>query len=113
MNGLTMTRNIILMVGWPVLIGGSIYLFLKGRHVYNLIKGSLVGKVVNSLVYTMIVEMYSLGVICTAYMYSSDNSVLLVFPIFAIWFVMFILSLRVLISAEKEARGITGGTGAK
>ena len=109
MNGLIMVRNIILGIGWPVLIGGSIYLFLKGRHVYNLVKGSLV----KILVYTMIVEMYSLGVVCTAYMFSSTESTYLVLPVFGIWFVMFVLSLRVLINAEKEARAITGGTVAK
>ena len=113
MNGLIMVRNIILWIGWPVLIGGSIYLFLKGRHVYNLVKGSLVGKVVKILVYTMIVEMYSLGIVCTAYMFSSTESAYLVLPVFGIWFVMFVLSLRVLINAEKEARAITGGTVAK
>jgi hypothetical protein len=107
MNGLIMTRSIILIIGWPVLVAGSLYLFLKGKHVYNLVKGSLVGKVVKILVYTMIVEMYSLGVVCTAYMYSSTKSVYLVLPVFGIWFIMFVLSLRVLINAEKEARALT------
>lgn len=107
-----MTRSIILIIGWPVLVGGSIYLFLKGKHVFNLVKGSLVGKVLKILVYTMIIEMYSLGIICTAYMYSSTESVYLVLPVFGIWFIMFVLSLRVLINAEKEARAIAGGTNA-
>jgi len=110
MDGLIMTRNIILAIGWPVLIGGSIYLFWKGKHVYALVKGSLVGKVVKILVYTMIVEMYSLGAVCTAYMFSSPRSVLVVVPVFAIWFLMFVLSLKVLINAEKEAKALTGGT---
>ena len=68
MDPLIMTRSIVLMIGWPVLIAGSLYLFIKGKHVYNLVKGSLVGKVVRILVYTMMVEMYSLGIVCTAYM---------------------------------------------
>jgi hypothetical protein len=109
MNGLIMTRNIILLIGWPILIAGSIYLFYRGRHVYNLVKGSLVGKIVRILVYTMLVEMYSLGIVCTFYMYSSPRSVYIVLPVFAVWFIMFVLSLRVLINAEKEARAITGG----
>jgi len=113
MNELIMIRNIILLLGWPVLIGGSLYLFIKGRHVYNLVKGSLVGKVVIILVYTMIVEMYSLGVVCTAYMYTSINSVYLVLPVFGIWFIMFVLSLRVLINTEKEARALTDGANVK
>lgn len=108
MNELIMIRSIILIIGWPVLVAGSIYLFLKGRHVYALVKGSLVGKVVRILVYTMMVEMYSLGIVCTAYMFSSPKSTFLVLPIFAIWFLMFVLSLKVLINTEKEARALTG-----
>jgi hypothetical protein len=110
MNGLIMTRSIILIIGWPVLIAGSIFLFLKGKHIYRLVKGSLVGKVVRILVYTMMVEMYSLGIVCTAYMYSSPKSVYIVFPIFAIWFLMFVLSLKVLMSTEKEARTLIDST---
>lgn len=104
-----MTRSIILIIGWPVLIAGSLYLFWKGRHVYNLVKGSLVGKVVRILVYTMMVEMYSLGVVSTAYMFCTAKSVWVVLPVFAVWFIMFILSLKVLANAEKEARALTGG----
>ena|ERR1035437_5734694 len=114
MNELIMVRNVILIIGWPVLIAGSIYLFSKGRYVYNLVKGSLVGKVVHILVYTMLVEMYSLGIVCTAYMFSSiEDSVYIVLPVFAIWFIMFILSMKVLINTEKEARTLTGGSNAK
>ena len=105
-----MTRSIVLMIGWPVLIAGSLYLFIKGKHVYNLVKGSLVGKVVRILVYTMMVEMYSLGIVCTAYMYSSSKSIFVVLPVFAVWFIMFVLSLKVLSNAEKEARALTAGT---
>lgn len=102
--------TIILAVGWPVLIIGSIYLFIKGRHVYALVKGSLVGKVVRILVYTMMVEMYSLGIVSTGFMYSSTKGVALVIPIFLIWFVMFAITIKVLMNAEKEARALTGGT---
>lgn len=112
MDKLIMVRSIVLLIGWPVLIAGSLYLFFKGRHVYSLVKGSLVGKIIQSLVYTMLVGMYSLGIVSTAYMYSSVDSVLIIMPIFVIWFVMFILSLKVLINAEKEAGIITGGKSA-
>jgi hypothetical protein len=113
MNGLIMTRSMILIVGWPVLILGSFYLFFKGKHVYNLVKGSLVGKVVRILVFTMLVGMYSLGIVCTAYMYTDQKAVFIVFPVFAVWFIMFVLSLKVLINAEKEARTLTNGTSVK
>lgn len=107
MNPLVMTRNIILLIGWPVLIAGSIYIFFKGRHVYNMVKGSLVGKVVRILVLTMIVEMYSLGAIATAYIFTSEKSVFVVLPIFAVWFIVFIITMKVLINAEREAKALT------
>ncbi len=107
MNNLIMT--IILVVGWPVLIVGSIYLLIKGRHVYALVKGSLVGKVVQILVYTMMIEMYSLGIVSTGFMYCSPRGMYIVLPVFLIWFIMFIMTMKVLMSAEKEARALTGG----
>ena len=106
MNDLIMT--IILAVGWPVLIVGSIYLFLKGRHVYALVKGSLVGKVVKVLVYTMMVEMYSLGVVSTGFMFCSPRGLYIVIPVFIIWFIMFAITMKVLMKAEREARALTG-----
>ena len=106
MNNLIMT--IILAVGWPVLIVGSIYLFIKGKHVYDLVKGSLVGKVVRILVYTMMIEMYSLGIVSTGFMYCSIKGIYVVLPVFLIWFIMFVMTMKVLMNAEKEARALTG-----
>ena len=102
--------TIILVIGWPVLIVGSIYLFIKGKHVYALVKGSLVGKVVRILVYTMMIEMYSLGVVSTGFMYYSPRGIYIVIPVFIVWFIMFILTMKVLMNAEKEARALTGGS---
>lgn len=108
MNNIIMT--IILAVGWPVLIIGSIYLFIKGQHVYALVKGSLVGKVVKILVITMMIEMYSLGAVSTGFMFCSPKGLYVVIPVFIIWFIMFILTMRVLMNAEREARALTGGS---
>lgn len=106
MNNLIMT--IILAVGWPILIIGSIYLFIKGKTVYNLVKGSLVGKVVRILVYTMMVEMYSLGVVSTGFMIYSTKWTYIVIPVFIAWFIMFTITMKVLMNAEKEARALSG-----
>jgi len=99
-----MMRNLILGIGWPVLIGGSIYLFLKGQSVYSMVKDALIGKITKTLVFTMLIEMYSLGIVCTAYMLESPNSTYLVFFIFLIWFIVFISSLKVLMKAEAEIK---------
>ncbi|MDO8592625.1 MAG: hypothetical protein Q7R92_02520 [bacterium] len=105
---LTLIRSLILIIGWPILIGGSILLFVRGRAVYKLVKGSLVGKIAMVLVYTMLVEMYSLGIVSTAYMFSDSKSVYLVLPVFLAWFAVFVWSLRVLIAAGQEAKKISG-----
>jgi len=104
---LIMIRNLILGIGWPVLIGGSIFLFIKGRGVYSMVKTALIGKITKTLVFTMLIEMYSLGIVCTAYMMADPSSTYLVFFIFLIWFIVFILSLRVLMQAEAEIKKMT------
>lgn len=105
---LSMFRNLILAIGWPILIAGSIYIFVKGRGVYSLVKGSLVGKLTKTLVLTVLVEMYSLGIVCTAYMFCDENGVYVVLPVFLIWFVVFVATLKVLRNAKKEAEKLTG-----
>lgn len=105
MNNFETVRTLILSIGWPVLIGGSIYLFVRGKEVYKMVKGSLIGKITKTLILTMMVEMYSLGVITTVYMFDNvKNGVLIGVPIFAIWFVMFALTLKTLISARNEIK---------
>jgi hypothetical protein len=101
---LIMIRNLILGIGWPVLITGSIILFIKGRSVYSMVKTALVGKITKTLVFTMLIEMYSLGIVCTAYMMADPNSTYLVLVVFLTWFIVFVSSLRVLMKAEAEVR---------
>ncbi|MFH1522885.1 MAG: hypothetical protein ABIE43_03645 [Patescibacteria group bacterium] len=99
-----MLRTIILVIGWPVLIIGSIYLFLKGKGVYKLVKGSVVGQVTKVLVYSMLVGMYSLGIVTTTMMYCEIKSVYLAIPIFLVWFIMFIWTLKTLVKAQGETQ---------
>lgn len=72
---LKIMRTLILAIGWPILVIGSIYLFYRGRKVYSLVKGSLVGRITRTLVITMLVGMYSLGIVSTAYMFADLNGV--------------------------------------
>jgi len=102
-------RTIILAVGWPVLIAGSIFLFIKGKKVYQLVKGSLVGKITRALVVTMLVGMYSLGAVATVLMFCDEKiGVWTVLPIFLAWFATFVWTLKVLTKAQKEADKLAG-----
>jgi hypothetical protein len=103
MNNFETVRTLILFVGWPVLVAGSVYLFIKGRQVYEMVRGSMIGKIVKTLVITMLVEMYSLGIVTTAYMFENvQDGVMVGVPIFSIWFIMFVWSMKTLISARNE-----------
>jgi hypothetical protein len=106
-NIIVTIRTFILVVGWPVLILGSIYLFIKGRNVYKMVKGSLVGKITKALVITMLIEMYCLGIVCTAYMFGLPNAVYVVIPVFLAWFIVFVWSIKTLIMAGHEANKIS------
>jgi hypothetical protein len=108
MSYLAMVRDIILAIGWPVLIGGSIYIFVRGSGVYKMVKGSLVGNLTKTLVFSVLIEMYSLGIVSTALMFCDENGVYLVLPVFFIWFISFIATLRVLRQAKVEADKLTG-----
>ena len=102
-----MVRDLILVVGWPVLIAGSIYLFVKGRGVYKMVKGSLIGKLTKVLVITILVEMYSLGIVTTVLMMVYSAGVFLGLIVFLVWFIVFIMTLKVLGDARKEVEKMT------
>ena len=104
---LAMIRNIVLGIGWPVLIVGSIYIFVKGSGVYKLVKGSLIGNLTKTLVFSVFVEMYSLGIVSTALMFCQENGVYLVLPVFLVWFISFVATLKVLGRAKAEADKLT------
>ncbi|MBU1557691.1 hypothetical protein KKC45_01910 [Patescibacteria group bacterium] len=105
---LEMTRTIILAVGWPVLIAGSVYLVFQGRKVYGMVKDSLVGKITKALVVTMLVEMYSLGIITTMYMLDNINAVRWGVLVFALWFIVFIWTIKTIRAAQKEIAHMAG-----
>jgi len=105
MNNLETVRTLILAIGWPVLIGGSVYLFIKGRHVYGMIKGSMVGKITKILVVSMVVEMYSLGIVATAFMFSDvEKGAAVSVPIFVVWFIMFVWSMKSFVTTTNEVQ---------
>jgi len=104
-----MIRTIILAIGWPILVIGSVFLFIKGKKVFQLVKGSLVGNVTKALVSTMLVGMYSLGIVATVLMFCDEKiGVWTVLPIFAAWFGTFVWTMKILSKAQKEAAKLSG-----
>lgn len=106
---LVILKNLIpLLTFWLILIIGSLYIFIRGRYIYKLVKNSLIGKITKVLVYTILVETYIFGIITTVFMYTSQESFYLIITTFFIWFIAFMSSLKVLMVAEKEAKKIIG-----
>ncbi len=108
-NMFTSIQNFILFIIWPLLILFSAIIFIKGVSVYKLVKGSLLGKITKSLVYTILVDISSLGIISTVYLFSKPEGFYLVLAVFVVWFIVFIWSIKILSSAKKEADKIAGG----
>ena len=79
-------RALILIIGWPVLVVGSIFLVWGTTRFYRDVGKTVVGKRVVGMVVGWFVSMYSLGITATALMFASPRSgVLLVIPVFALW----------------------------
>ncbi len=109
MNNLEIVRTLILSIGWPVLIIGSVYLFTKGSRsqVYTMVKDSLVGKIVKVLALTMLVGMYGLGIVTTAYLFDNVvHGVAVGLPVFVVWFITFAWAMKTLVSASNEVRAM-------
>jgi hypothetical protein len=74
-----------------------------------MVKGSMIGRITKTLVVTMLVEMYSLGIVCTFYMFSYIDGVYIVLPVFGAWFIVFVWSMKSLLAAQREASGLANG----
>lgn len=89
-------RAAILVIGWPVLIVGSIILFFMGRRFAHTTKGTIFARLVFPTVLGWLVTMYILGITATFYMFDAPHKgPLVVFPIFLIWFVTFVALARI------------------
>lgn len=97
-------RTIILVIGWPILIGGSIFLIYRTLQFHRAIGKIIWGKLVLAMVVGWLVSMYSLGITATAYMFTDvETGVLVVFPIFLLWFITMVLITWSVLSWSKEA----------
>jgi hypothetical protein len=99
-----MERNIILTIGWLILIFFSIYIYIRGIKVYSLVKGSLIGKITKTLVLSLLLEIYSIGVLSTAYILVEKKSIYLVSLIFVILLLVIFATIRMISLAREETR---------
>lgn len=99
-------RALILSIGWPVLIVGSVMLSVLGWRFAKATEGTIFAKLVFPTVLGWLVTMYILGVTATFYMLDVPyKGTLIVFPVFIIWFIAF--SVLVWITHRWSAEAIT------
>jgi len=101
-------KSQLFLLGWFLIIAVSIYLFFKGRHIYKLVEGSMVGKITQIVIYSTLVNISSLGMLSTFYLKSNPQGFLVVLMVFIVWFIVFVWSLRTLGQVGKEAKKIIG-----
>ena len=106
---LTLIKNIILWFGWIFIIGGTIYILLRGRSVLVLVKGSIVGKLAMGLMFGFFVETYAVLILCTVLLVQSENNIDIVLPIFIIWLLISLNSWWVMRKTRQAAEKIMAG----
>ncbi len=104
MDNLELLRAVILLVGWPLLIVGALYIFYNAYNFYKAVNSTPIAKLVPIFAITTIITMISLGLVSTYYMMSDlEDGVRHVLPIFIIWFVLMMLILIYSHRMDKKA----------
>lgn len=104
MTSLELIRTIILAIGWPVLILGSVFVFLESFGFYKDVKQSIFGKLILIMTAGQLVTMFSLGIVATAFMVKdASQGVPIVVPIFFAWFITMVFITRTAVLWNREA----------
>ena len=92
--------SLILYIGWPILIIGSINIAYQAWVFYTKMGSTPIAKLVSVFAISTIVTMYSLGLVSTMFMMTNTaDGVLYVLPVFSIWFIFMIKPKLLRISA--------------
>lgn len=101
---LELARTLILVVGWPILIIGSILMFRGAFAFYRNTQKTAFGKLVLFMMVNQIVSMYVIAVTATAFLYANlAVGVAVVLPVFVAWFTVFVVVAWVVMKLGKEA----------
>lgn len=104
---LTLARTLILAVGWPLLIVGSVFMLRATFVFYRGVKRGVIGKLVFLMAVVQAVSMYVLAVFATALLLTDLSvGVAVVLPGFFVWSIVFVIALVVTSRWGKEAIGI-------
>ncbi len=97
-------RTLILIIGWPILIAGTLYLYYNSYKFYLDVQKNVWGKLVLTMVSGWLITMYSLGLVSTIFLFNSPElGTKVVLPIFMLWFVTMVLIVRIVMRWNREA----------
>jgi hypothetical protein len=102
----TAVLSTILWIGLGLLLVGSVYLIIEGYRVHKLFTNSIIGKLVQTLVVVVLVELYSLGVISYAMLSLSPRGIIVLIPIVGLWIMCIVYSIYSIHSTRKEVAGL-------
>lgn len=101
-------RLFILVIGWSVLLIGGVFVYLKIRSIYADLKRVEFEKLASVTFLGWIITMFSLGVVATAYMFSSPmHGVIVTLPVFILWLITMILLLKIVFRLSIGVRRIS------
>lgn len=85
-------RTFILIIGWPVLIVGSLFFLFQAFKFYKKLQKLALGKLIVTSTIGTIISMIALGIVATFYMFCElKMGVIVVVPIFFIWLVVMVI----------------------
>lgn len=100
--------NIYLWIALGVLILGSFYLIIEGYRVHKLFAESIVGKLVKILVVVLLIELYSLGIVCFAFLTFYPKGTVVLLPIVLLWIISLAFAIVGVRSAKQEVTKLVG-----
>lgn len=91
-----------LWIALGVLVAGSVYLIVEGYRVNKIFAESIVGRLVKILVVVLLVQLYSLGIVCYAFLIFSKKGSVVLLPIVLLWIVSLGFAIYGVRSAKSE-----------
>jgi len=95
-----------LWISLALLIAGSFYLIIEGYKVHKLFADSVVGRLVKALVVVFLIELYSLGIVCYAFIFFYPRGTLVLLPIVLLWLVTLVFAIFAVNSAKQQVTGL-------
>ncbi len=89
-----------------LLVLGSIYLIIEGYKVHKLFADSIVGQLVKTLVVVLIIQLYSLGIVCFAFLIFYAKGIWVLFPIVILWMICLLFAILAVRLAKKQVTNL-------